>query len=111
MDKRKSKNKAKTSRETLRADIDFATKLYEVAWLSDKSINRTDTICAYLIEKGYGDVKQAVREFAEKLKNKVIEDTAYGCDSNQHTGYYDYTIKIGDIPEYIDELVKEVCGE
>ena len=50
---------------------------------------------------------EAIQEFAERLKNEIISETAYGCDSNQHTGYYDYQIKIGDIPEYIDNLVKE----
>ena len=50
---------------------------------------------------------EAYKEFAERLKNKIISDTAYGCDASQHTGYYDYQIKIGDIPEYIDNLVKE----
>ena len=54
---------------------------------------------------------EAIKEFAERLKNEIISDTAYGCDSNQHSGYYDYTIKIGDIPEYIDNLVKEMVGD
>ena len=54
---------------------------------------------------------KAVKEFAEKLKNEIISETAYGCDINQHSGYYDYLIKIGDIPEYIDNLVKEMVGE
>ena len=54
---------------------------------------------------------EAVKEFAEKLKNEIISDTAYGCDSTQHSGYYDYKIKIGDIPEYIDNLVKEMVGD
>lgn len=53
---------------------------------------------------------EAVKMFAERLKNEIISDTAYGCDSSQHSGYYDYTIKIGDIPEYIDNLVKEMGG-
>ena len=51
---------------------------------------------------------EAIKEFAERLKIEIISDTAYGCDCNQHSGYYDYTIKIGDIPEYIDNLVKEM---
>lgn len=51
---------------------------------------------------------EAIKEFAERLKTEIISDTAYGCDCNQHSGYYDYTIKIGDIPEYIDNLVKEM---
>ena len=50
---------------------------------------------------------KAIQEFAERLKNEIISETAFGCDSNQHTGYYDYQIKIGDIPEYIDNLLKE----
>lgn len=54
---------------------------------------------------------EAIKEFAERLKNEIISDTAYGCDVTQHTGYYDYTIKIGDIPEYIDDLVKEMAGD
>lgn len=54
---------------------------------------------------------EAIREFAEELKSEIINDTAYGCDSNQYSGYYDYTIKIGDIPEYIDNLVKRMVGE
>lgn len=54
---------------------------------------------------------ESIKEFAERLKNEIISETAYGCDSNQHTGYYDYQIKIGDIPEYIDNLVKEMVGE
>ena len=54
---------------------------------------------------------EAVKEFAERLKNEIINDTAYACDITQHSGYYDYQIKIGDIPEYIDNLVKEMVGE
>lgn len=54
---------------------------------------------------------EAIKEFAEKLKNEIINDTAYACDITQHRGYYDYQIKIGDIPEYIDNLVKEMVGE
>ena len=54
---------------------------------------------------------EARKEFAERLKNEIINDTAYACDSTQHSGYYDYQIKIGDIPEYIDNLFKELAGE
>ena len=66
---------------------------------------------------GYADAlvakakSEAIQEFTERLKNEIISDTAYGCDSNQHSGYYDYSIKIGDMPEYIDDLVKEMVGE
>ena len=54
---------------------------------------------------------EAIQEFADRLKNEIISETAYGCDSNQHTGYYDYQIKIGDISEYIDNIVKEMVGK
>ena len=54
---------------------------------------------------------RAIKDFAERLKNGIINDTAYACDSTQHSGYYDYQIKIGDIPEYIDNLVKEMVGD
>lgn len=54
---------------------------------------------------------EAIKEFAEKLKEKIISETAYGCDCSQHSGYYDYSLKIGDIPEYIDNLVKEMVGD
>lgn len=58
------------------------------------------------------DIKsRAIKDFANKLKNEIIDDTAYAEDCTQHTGYYDYTIKIGDIPEYIDNLVKEMVGD
>ena len=50
---------------------------------------------------------EAIKEFAERLKNEIISDTAYGCDCTQHSGYYDYRIKIGDIPEYIDKLISD----
>lgn len=54
---------------------------------------------------------EAIKELAERLKNEIISDTTYGHDTNQHGGYYDYQIKIGDIPEYIDNLVAEMVGE
>ena len=54
---------------------------------------------------------EAYKEFADRLKNEIINDTAYACDSSQHSGYYDYKIKIGDIPEYIDNLLKELVGD
>ena len=60
----------------------------------------------------YNEVRtEAYKEFAERLKNEIINDTAYACDSTQHSGYYDYQIKVGDIPEYIDNLVKEMEGD
>ena len=65
--------------------------------------------CNEAVEEANEAVKsEAIKEFAERLKIEIISDTAYGCDCNQHSGYYDNTIKIGDIPEYIDDLVEEM---
>ena len=69
------------------------------------------TKCQELLEEKQIAKAEAIEEFAERLKNEIINDTAYACDSTQHSGYYDYQIKIGDIPEYIDNLVKEMVGE
>ena len=67
-------------------------------------LNEAQELYALQVE---GEIKSdAIKEFAERLKEEIICDTAYGCDCNQHSGYYDYKIKIGDIPEYIDDIVK-----
>lgn len=53
-----------------------------------------------LLNAGYGDVKQAVREFAEKIKENLEEIFDLAVRKNWGSAY-----------EYINELVKEVCGE
>ena len=69
-------------------------------------LNEAQELYALQVE---GEIKsEAIKEFAERLKEEIICDTAYGCDCNQHSGYYDYKIKIGDIPEYIDDIVKKL---
>ena len=50
-----------------------------------------------LINAGYGDVKQAVREFAEKVKY----ESAMTFVKQEHIA----------VCEILDELVKEVCEE
>ncbi len=52
-----------------------------------------------LVNAGYGDVKQAVREFAEKVKEKIDEMVE------------NWTFVVFNVQDAIDELVKEVCGE
>ncbi len=49
-----------------------------------------------LVNAGYGDVRQAVREFADSLKNYILK-----CDMWGGNG----------LCKKVDELVKEVCGE
>lgn len=50
-----------------------------------------------------GDVKQAVREFAERLKERLVSEVCICGYSQEEVDY--------QIEECIDELVKEVCGE
>ena len=50
-----------------------------------------------LVEKGYGDVRAAVKEFAESVKMAF---------------YYEFDELIpSTMADKIDELVKEVCGD
>lgn len=84
----------------------------------NKSDEECDFMCPpYLKSKriyalGYGDTKQAVKEFAEKLKEKVEkaeeEIVPKGCDSYFKNGAMCCQSIIFLI---LDELVKEVCGD
>ena len=64
-------------------------------------------------EKKLGKIqtKQAVKDTANKilddLRNIFIEQSSYGCDANQHIGYYDYEVKTGLVIEQIEEYAKE----
>lgn len=53
-----------------------------------------------LVNAGYGDVKQAVREFAERLKENLEEIFNLAVRKNWGAAY-----------EYVNQLVEEVCGE
>ena len=65
-----------------------------------------------LYAAGYGNVKEAVKEFAEKLKEKVEkaeeEIVPEGCDHYFKNGAMCCQSIIFLI---LDDLVKEVCGE
>lgn len=87
--------------EELKAEIERLNALVKT---KNKLIEGLDQSISYAYDR-------AIKDFAERLKNEIINDTAYACDSTQHSGYYDYQIKIGDIPEYIDNLVKEMVGD
>ena len=58
-----------------------------------------DGMAKALINAGYGDAKQAVRDFAEKVKEKIDEMVE------------NWTFAVFNVQDAIDELVKEVCGE
>lgn len=87
--------------EELKAEIERLNALVKT---KNKLIEGLDQSISYAYDR-------AIKDFAERLKNEIINDTAYACDSTQHSGYYDYQIKIGDMPEYIDNLVKEMAGD
>lgn len=102
--------------ESLKAEVERLQNAYkQCAWERDifaedmKEEIKKD--CSYLMLDIKTIKAEACKEFAERLKNEIIGDTAYGCDTNQHSGYYDYQIKIGDIPEYINNLLNELVGD
>ncbi|MCI8945071.1 MAG: hypothetical protein HFE33_05320 [Clostridia bacterium] len=55
-----------------------------------------------LLNAGYGDVKQAVREFADKL----IDELCDHCIDNKNVNLHLY-----DIVQIVKKHRKEVCGE
>ena len=62
-----------------------------------------------LYNAGYGNVKQAVKEFAERVKAKF-----YANSVSRMKGYKEEIVCDLTVDEFngeIDELVKEVCGE
>ena len=65
----------------------------QVAYLSIEEIAQT------LVNAGYGDTKQAVRDFAEKLKELGSDIKTIDWSNNRL------------LYDGIDQLVKETCGE
>lgn len=61
-----------------------------------------------LVDASYGNVAQAVKEFAEKLKDKIL--SLHCCDmaTTEHE-YYD--MALSDVTYDIDNLFKELYGE
>lgn len=59
-----------------------------------------------LVNAGYGDVKQAVRDFAEKVKKRLAQKGVNLYNGKSQVIQIDMQTSM-----IIDELVKEVCGE
>lgn len=89
MDKQKEIEKIKT---IMGCDYDYCESCYTH---SRKSCSLRP-IAERLVDAGYGDVRAAVKEFAESVKMAF---------------YYEFDELIPSImADKIDELVKEVCG-
>lgn len=73
----------------------------QVAYLSIEEIAQT------LVNAGYGDTKQAVREFAEKVKELLLANTA-PCFNMGAEPIIEFDPFFYD---KLDQLVKETCGE
>ena len=52
-------------------------------------------------------LKDTAKDILDDLRNIFIEQSSYGCDANQHVGYYDYNVKISLVIEQIEEYAKE----
>lgn len=66
----------------------------------------SEVVAEYLLVNGYGNVKQAVSEFAEKVK-KFLDGVEVYFYNGEEEGIWDSIA----VAEQINELLKEVCGE
>lgn len=90
MDKQKEIEKIKT---ILGCDYDYCESCYT----HSKKSCTLRPMAERLVEAGYGDVRAAVKEFAESVKMAF---------------YYEFDELIpSTMADKIDELVKEVCGD
>jgi hypothetical protein len=76
---------------------------------------KNEAISMSLYGKGRKDgeavaVKDTAKEILDDLRNIFIEQSSYGCDANQHIGYYDYVVKIGLVIEQVEEYAKLKYG-
>lgn len=89
-------------------DSHYCIDFNEIAPIFDEQQIGNDTpaelLTRYLQTKGYGNVKQAVKEFAETIKTNIHDnDFEQLCQ--------DGTASEKDVFYYIDNLFKELYGE
>lgn len=89
-----------TEREKVMQDME------KVAFPIYKPNSKEIMILGALYDAGYRKADEVRKEIFDKLTETFMEMTAYGSDSNQHIGYYDYSIKVG----YVVEIIAEVLG-
>lgn len=66
-------------------------------------------VVSILKDKGYGNVKQAVKEFAERLKDFIFQNSSIGCltiggEERPHS-------QVSCAPEAIENYIDEVLEE
>lgn len=102
----------------------LAEIINEVAFIQAHEIDGDEHLCEIvakaIINAGYGDTKQAVRDFAEKLKDKLKQDrqkyiseaeesmNADECYGHECGGKAEFAQEMQD---YIDELLAEATGK
>lgn len=93
--------------------MDKEKQVEKMAKIIDEMYNVYDTtagdIAEGLHDAGYGNVKEAVKEFAERVKGIFS-----GNAEERQKGYAKEivcSLTIDEFNEEIDELIKEVCGE
>lgn len=84
----------------------MAKILDEAECVEDALFVDFDGMGTALVNAGYGDVEQAVREFAERLKERLAQKEVNLYNGKSQVIQIDIQTSI-----IIDELVKEVCGE
>lgn len=70
-------------------------------------ICRNQEYAEEFIKKGYGDVRAAVKEFADKVLSKIYSALDY-CPNDYDEAYHEC---FSDLRDYINDLVKEMCGD
>lgn len=109
-------NNENESEKMARAVLDAERYHRKALCLNRVGKSRLDCICESLYAAGIGDKKQAVKEFAEKLKEMLCEysDTESWLDEETGDGlmsvcqFRDWVLKDGG---KIDDLITELYGD
>lgn len=76
--------------------------------ITDNDCCSSNAIARYIVENGYGNIEQALTEFAERLKDKI--SLLRFCDVAT-TEYEYYHSALNDVTYDIEETLKEFLNE
>lgn len=94
-------------RKTIMNEVKKIAKILDEAeCVEDALFVDFDGMVKALVNAGYGDVKQAVREFAEKMKERLAQKEVIKYKVHTQEIFIDMQATV-----IIDKLVKGVCGE